>query len=85
MVLLAVSASWGQPRDCVGCHNGAARAGGLELGADSGPAILEKVVRRRVRSMRPAGMPRTDDAVTVDALLKVMRAAHVTPEPEIAR
>jgi hypothetical protein len=90
-VLFALVAGRSQPRAvfdryCVGCHNAAAKAGGLELRADSGPAVLEKVVRRlRVRSMPPAGMPRPDDATYVSLIASLeteldrQAAAHPNP------
>ena len=90
-MLFTVGASWAQPRAvfdhyCVACHNGTVKAGSLVLGADPGPAVLEKVVRRlRVRSMPPAGMPRPDDAAYVSLIASLEgqldREAAAHPNP----
>ena len=90
-MLFTVSLGWSQPgavfdRYCLGCHNSTAKVGGLELRADAGPAVLEKVVRRlRVRSMPPAGMPRPDDATYISLIASLegeldrQAAAHPNP------
>jgi mono/diheme cytochrome c family protein len=77
---------------CAGCHNEAAKAGGLSLNAaeaatpGSSPEVWEKVLSKlRHRLMPPVGLPRPDDstydAVVASLVTSLDRAAAANPNP----